>query len=214
VDTQQPSLEWIYETYHAKVVAYAAKLLGRDDAEDVAHEVFLKVGRALSTLADPSRLTSWIYAIAANTVRDVARARAVRLARQTAPRPGSDDADPLANLSDTAARTAEQVVARHEMVACYLDYVARLPANYFDVYVMAELEELSIPEIARRLSISVGAAKIRLHRARARLFEELRRHCRCYVDDDGSLLGEPKSVASSTSSQPASSPSRARARKD
>jgi RNA polymerase sigma-70 factor (ECF subfamily) len=193
VEEQQPSLEAIYETYHAKVVAYAAKLLGRDDAEDVAHEVFLKAGRALPTLADPSRLTSWLYAIAANTVRDVARTRAARLARQAAVgRHGEDAADPLEHLPDKGAPTAERLVARHEMVACYLEYVERLPANYYDVYVMAELEELPIAEIARRLSISVGAAKIRLHRARARLFEELRAHCRCYVDEEGNLMGEPK----------------------
>ena len=58
-----PALSEIYEKYHRKVVAYAAKLLGMDQAEDIAQEVFLKVGRSLGTLSDGAKLTSWIYAI-------------------------------------------------------------------------------------------------------------------------------------------------------
>jgi RNA polymerase sigma-70 factor (ECF subfamily) len=55
-----PGLSQIYAAYHGKVVAYAARLLGREEADDVAQEVFLKVGRSLDTLEDHSRLTSWI----------------------------------------------------------------------------------------------------------------------------------------------------------
>src|SRR5512140_1299122 len=45
--SRPPELAEIYESYHRKVVAYAAKLLGRDHAEDIAQEVFIKVSRAL-----------------------------------------------------------------------------------------------------------------------------------------------------------------------
>lgn len=78
----------VYEAYHGEVLAYAARLVGRDDAADVAQEVFLKVSRSLDTLADPERLSSWIHAITLNTARDKARARAARPPRST-PRPGS-----------------------------------------------------------------------------------------------------------------------------
>jgi DNA-directed RNA polymerase specialized sigma24 family protein len=50
-----PDLSRIYDAYRAKVVAYAAKLLGRGDADHVARDVFVKVGRFLATLAEPSR---------------------------------------------------------------------------------------------------------------------------------------------------------------
>jgi len=77
------------------------------------------------------------------------------------------------------------------MVACYLDYVRRLPARYYVVYALSELEDLSNQEIADRLSLSVGTVKIRLHRARALLYGELRRDCRCYRNERGELMGEP-----------------------
>jgi RNA polymerase sigma-70 factor (ECF subfamily) len=177
----------VYDAYHAKVRAYAARLIGRDDADDIAQEVFLKVSRALESLADPARLSSWIYAITLNTVRDTARARACR------PAPASGDAEArLAHATDPAARSPEQAAARNEMVTCYVDYVKQLPPDYYDVYVLAEFEHLPNAEIARRLALPLATVKVRLHRARAKLNEELRRNCRCYYDERGELMGEPK----------------------
>jgi len=176
-----PEFSRIYEAYHDKVVAYAAKLIGRDDADDVAQEVFVKVDRSLGTLADPSKLTSWIYAITLNTVRDAARTRSTRVEGPSG-----------LPMVDDGARTPEEVAIRNEMVACYLDYVKQLPPTHYEVYLLGEFEYLSNEEIARRLSLSVGTVKIRLHRARTQLNEKLRSNCRCYYNERGELMGEPK----------------------
>jgi RNA polymerase sigma-70 factor (ECF subfamily) len=190
-------LSQIYEAYHGKVLAYATKLLGRTEADDIAQEVFLKVGRSLGDLADRSKLASWIYAITLNTVRDAARRRLARpedpgAAFAGAPGAADEQGSPLAQLPDTISRTPEEAVVHTEMIACYLDYVRKLPRNYFEVYVLSELGDLSDEAIARRLSLSLGTVKIRLHRARARLHEQLRRNCRCYRNTRGELMGEPK----------------------
>lgn len=183
-----PDFSSIYEHYHGKVVSYAAKLIGRGDADDVAHEVFLKVGRSLDGLSDISRLASWIYAITLNTVRDLVRARASRAGRFEA----HESDEELAAVPDPGVRTPEESAVRNEMIACYLDYVKQLPPSYYEVYVLSDFEDLSPMEIAQRLSISLATAKIRLHRARAKLHEELRRHCQCYYNERGELMGEPK----------------------
>jgi len=190
-----PALSEIYDKYHRKVVAYAARLLGADHAEDIAQEVFVKVGRSLGTLSDEAKLTSWIYAITLNTVRDHARKRGPssdRIEKIDLPTEADDRAeDPVTQAQDTASRSPEQAAIRSEMVACYLDYVRRLPRRYYVVYALSELEDLSNQEIADRLSLSVGTVKIRLHRARALLYGELRRDCRCYRNERGELMGEP-----------------------
>ena len=191
-----PGFPSIYETYHDKVLAYATKLIGRDEAEDAVQEAFVKINRSLKSLEDPARLSSWIYAIAINTVRDAARRRASRVDRPSArsgPAPERAEEDSsLSQRPDTASRSPEEIAIRNEMIACYLDYVARLPRSSYDVYVLKELEDLSNEEIARRLSLPVGTVKIRLHRARARLNEELRRNCRCYQNERGELMAEPR----------------------
>lgn len=191
-----PDFSQVYDAYHDRVLAYATGLIGRDDAEDVTQEVFVKIGRSLGTLEDPSKLASWIYAITINTVRDAARRRSTRADRPSASThsaqgPGEEDVR-LASLPDVTSRTPEESAIRNEMVACYLDYVDQLPRNYYEVYVLAEFEHLSNDDIARRLSLPVGTVKIRLHRARTRLNEELRRNCRCYHNERGELMGEPK----------------------
>lgn len=191
-----PDLSRIYDAYHGKVVAYAAQLLGRDEADDVAQEVFVKVGRSLDTLADPSKLTSWIYAITLNTVRDAARKRCSSPDRFPSSlgstREDGEGESAISRIPDTRSRTPEETLARNEMVACYLDYVKQLPRSYYEVYVLSEFEHVSNEEIAHRLSLSLGTVKIRLHRARAKLHEELRRNCQCYHNDRGELMGEPK----------------------
>jgi RNA polymerase sigma-70 factor, ECF subfamily len=193
-DKTFPDFAQVYEAYHDKVVGYASKLLGRDEAEDVSQEVFVKVGRSLGTLSDPSKLTSWIYAITLNTVRDVARKHAAAPPRGSAGSSARTDGEeaPIVDLPDTGSRTPEEDSIRNEMVACYLDYARQLPPKLYEVYVLGEFEHLSNEEIARRLSVSLGAVKIRLHRARARLNEELRRNCRCYYNERGELMGKPK----------------------
>jgi RNA polymerase sigma-70 factor (ECF subfamily) len=184
----------VYEAYRGKVVAYAAKLLGRAEAEDVAQEVFIKVARSLGDLADASKLSAWIYAVTLNTVRDLARRRSIGLplAAPRASREGESAVAPAPDVPDTVSRTAQETAIRNEMVACYLDYVNALPPGYQQVYVLTEFEGLSNQEIAERLDLSLATVKIRLHRARTRLHEALRANCRCYVNERGELMGEPK----------------------
>lgn len=191
-----PDLTRIYETHYGKVWSYAARLLGRDDADDVAQEVFIKIGRSLDSLEDPSRLTPWIYAITLNTVRDAARKRSSspdRFADGRRDAAADSDADSMvSHIPDARARTPEETAARNEMIACYLDYVRQLPAPYYEVYVLGEFEHLSNEEIARRLALPLSTAKMRLHRARAMLNTELRKNCRCYYNERGEIMGEPK----------------------
>lgn len=185
----------IYETYHGPVLAYAAKLIGRAEAEDVTQEVFLKIQRSLSTLEDPDRLSSWVYTITLNTVRDTARRHASRHDRP-ASAPGPHDSpegeDVIARAPDLQSRTPEEMAIREEMVTCYLDFVKQLPPHYLEVYTLSEFEHRPNAEIARRLSLSIDTVKIRLHRARTKLYEALRQNCRCYYNERGELMGEPK----------------------
>lgn len=185
-----PDLARIYDAYHGKVLAYAARLLGRDEADDVAQEVFVKVGRSLEGLADPSKLTSWIYAITLNTVRDLARKRCSSPDRAASPGSAPERAERDTPID--RSHTPEQTAMRNEMIACYLDYVKELPRSHYVVYVLSEFDDLTDEEIATRLSVSLATVKIRLHRARARLYDELRRNCQCYQNERGELMGEPR----------------------
>jgi RNA polymerase sigma-70 factor (ECF subfamily) len=90
----------------------------------------------------------------------------------------SDEMDVRDAWSGEEAPTLEQQLMRKEMYECFLDYVKRLPPNYRTVVVLSELEQLPNDEIAGILGISVDMVKIRLHRGRKRLLQELKDHCK------------------------------------
>jgi len=191
-ETAPHDLTGIHDAYYAKVIACATKLVGRADADDFAQEVFIKIDRSLGTLSEPAKLGAWIYAITLNTIRDFARKRRLT---PNCPADATGDAGVAVStldVADTRSRLPDESIERQEMIACYLDYVSELPPAYYEVYVLSEFEGLSDNEISRRLSVSPGAVKIRLHRARTRLVDTLRRNCQCYRNRRGELMGEPK----------------------
>jgi len=182
----------VYETYHPRVVAYAARLVGASEAEDVAQEVFFRVSRSLHTLADRSRVLPWIFTITLNTVRDLARRRLSHdVPRASSSDESSEPGEQLANIPDSRARTPEEAAVRAEMIACYFKYMKRLPRGQYEVYVLSEFAGLSNPQIAQRLTLPLSTVKIRLHRARTGLHANLRRNCQCYYNERGELMGEP-----------------------
>lgn len=72
----------------------------------------------------------------------------------------------------------EQQLMRKEMYECFIDYVKRLPPNYRTAVVLSELEQMPNNEIAVILGLSLDVVKIRLHRGRTRLLQELKTHCK------------------------------------
>jgi RNA polymerase sigma-70 factor (ECF subfamily) len=86
----------------------------------------------------------------------------------------------------------DQKVIRDEMSDCVREFVDRLQTDYRTILVLNELEGFTNTEIADILQISVDAAKIRLHRARAKLKKELEKGCDFYHDERSELACDRK----------------------
>jgi RNA polymerase sigma-70 factor (ECF subfamily) len=179
----------IYDTYHAKIRRYLASLIGEADAEDVTQEVFLKVNAALEDFRGDSSLSTWIYRIATNAATDHLRsAHPSRHAEDL--RPVDDPEEDIAIEANIPS--LDRQLIRKEMNECIRGIVEGLPRNYRTVLILSDLEELSNNEIAGVLNISLETVKIRLHRARARLKEELKNQCNFYKDDRNELACDRK----------------------
>jgi RNA polymerase sigma-70 factor (ECF subfamily) len=179
----------IYDTYHEKIRRYLASLIGEADAEDVTQEVFLKVNAALADFRGDSSLSTWIYRIATNAATD--HLRSSRPSRQAEdPGPAGDPEEDIAIEANIPL--LDRQLIRKEMNDCIRGIVEGLPQNYRTVLILSDLEELSNNEIAGVLDISLETVKIRLHRARARLKEELKNQCNFYKDDRNELACDRK----------------------
>jgi RNA polymerase sigma-70 factor, ECF subfamily len=170
--------EEVHEAFRSKIHRYLVRLVGELEAEDLTQEVFMKVNRALKTFRGESQLSTWIYRIATNTATDKMRTASFR--QET----GQDLSDDITETESKDLWTGEetpsleQQLLRIERNECFMEFVHHLPVSYRTVVVLSELEELKNNEIAEILGLSLDTVKIRLHRGRTRLLQELKAHCK------------------------------------
>lgn len=147
--------------HHEAVLRYAVRrCASRADAEDVVAETFLIAWRRPREAADGG--LPWLYRTAANTLRNMARGqhRRTRLARRTIKN---------AETPEPTSRPDEGVITR-AVVATALD---RLRPGDREVLTLSAWEGLTDAELGVALDCTPGAARVRLHRARARLRQAL-----------------------------------------
>jgi RNA polymerase sigma-70 factor (ECF subfamily) len=173
----------LYARHRAGLRRYLARRIGEADAEDLLHDVFERA-QAAAQDAEPS--AGWLYRIARNAALDVLRARGVR--EREAARAALEDESPSDGPDEDLARTRTR--------SCVLGLVDQLIPAHREIVRLTELRGLSDREAAETLGITVGAAKIRLHRARRALRELMECECRTYRDQRNELTCEP--VRSST----------------
>jgi RNA polymerase sigma-70 factor (ECF subfamily) len=176
----------VYSEFQPKIGRFLCRLVGPDEADDLAQEVFLKISQALPDFRGDSTLATWVYRIASNSALDKLRSRSSRRFSDV----------PLTSETRATDRPpdGERLVFRKEMRECLDQFISKLPPNYRSAFVLSEYEELTNPEIAAALGISLDAVKIRLHRARQLLQVELRSRCDFSRDARNELVCEPKSA--------------------
>jgi RNA polymerase sigma-70 factor, ECF subfamily len=183
-DSRRLDFQSIYEELRPKIYRYLSRLAGRSEAEDLTQEVFAKVSQALPQFRGDSKVSTWVYRIATNTAFDRLRSSSFQHV---------DDV-PFQDEKPATERPPgiEEELVRKEMNDCIRQYIERLPMSYRSVVILSEEEGLTNQEIAEALGISLDTVKIRLHRARGRLKEELGSGCDFYRDERNELACEPK----------------------
>ncbi len=159
------SFEAIYDD-HVAFIHRATRRLGvHDDAiEDVVQEVFLVVHRRLAEFRHASSLRTWIYGILVRVVRfhQRTRVRAGLHGILDASAPPS-----VENVADSSARRPDAAVETADAWRFLQTLLDRLGEQQREVFVLAELEQWSVPEIAEALGLKVNTAYSRLRLARA-----------------------------------------------
>ena len=186
--------EEIYEEFLPKIRRYLARLLGEQKAEDIAQEVFAKVSQGLDSFKGQSKLSTWIYRIATNTAIDKLRSPAHKHASGHIPLEDSTRVETNTSRINQTDTPIDQKVIRREMSECVREYVDRLPPDHRTVLVLSQLEGFKNREIADILQITLENVKVRLHRARARLKQELNDGCDFYHNEEGTLACDRKRI--------------------
>jgi RNA polymerase sigma-70 factor, ECF subfamily len=152
---------------HLTYIWRAARRLGVQpaDTDDVVQEVFLVAHRRLSEFEGRAQLKTWLFKILVHVVRHHFRTQQ-RKPGHRAP----DSADDLADLATTTATGPVEALERAEAVRILDRLLARLDEDKREVFVLAEIEDLSVVEIADVLGVNLNTVYSRLRTAR-QMFE-------------------------------------------
>lgn len=167
VVVETPSFDRVYDD-HFDYIWRVARRLGVDDAAvlDAVQDVFLVVHRRLGDFEGRSSVKTWLYSIALHVVRDYRR----REHRKGGLAPLPEDlAAPVQEGPHERAETSEAVELLHTL----LD---DLDDDKREAFVMVELEQLTVPEVAATLECNPNTVYSRLRAARAQFDKALGRH--------------------------------------
>jgi len=161
--------ESIYRQYF-DFVWFSVRRFGVSSAsmDDVVQEVFIVIHARLHTVYHPRALRSWIYGIARRTVSSYHRSLQVKEASGAA-LAVEPSAQPL-------VRTPLDLVEQNDQVKLLFSLLEELDEPKREVFMMAELDELTVPEIAETLELPLNTAYSRLRAARQAFEEALARH--------------------------------------
>lgn len=149
-------------------------LRDKQDAEDEVQNAFWKAYEHINQFQQDAKFTTWLTRIVVNQclmrLRQTKRARFLYLDDMLV----GDEVMTL-DLPDHGD-TPEQELGRTEMADVLHEEISRIPPLLRHVFILRDVQDLPMPDVAKALGISVAAAKSRLLRARAELRNRLQRH--------------------------------------
>lgn len=163
----------VYDAYSAFVWRSVCRLgILPGAAEDVVQEIFLVVHRRLSEFEERTSMAAWLYAIVIRVVRDHRRTQRRKSPHQL---PGAGGVDPD-SLVDSRRGNPLDAAEQHETVRTLYAVLDELNGERREVFVLAELEQLTAPEIAHVLGVNLNTVYWRLRTARREFERALERH--------------------------------------
>jgi RNA polymerase sigma-70 factor (ECF subfamily) len=163
----------LVEAYEQRVFRLLFRMLGRrDEAEDMAQEVFVQVFKAIGQFRGDSKLGTWIYRIAVNLCKN----RIKYLSRRHSG--DEDELEPAAERAPlnegkgvTFGETSrpDHLLEGFEVERIVKECITELDADFREVLVLRDVEDLTYEELCEVTGLPDGTVKSRLHRARSML---------------------------------------------
>lgn len=177
------AFQQLIERWQPRVFTLAYRILGqRQDAEDATQQTFLSIIEHLDQFRGESSVLTWVLRIATNHALQLLRRRKQRAARPLEIASDDEEQVPLPHPEYIARwRDDPQRLAHDAEVRQLIEQtLAELDDKYRLVFLLRDIEGLSVRETAETLGLTESNVKVRLLRARLQLRERLTR-----------LLGDP-----------------------
>ena len=161
------------DSYGAKIYQLAFRYLrNREDAEEVAQDVLLKVYQKIDAFRGDAALSSWIYRITFNAAMS-----RLREFKQNLPnaleKPSDEESQPLKREVIDWSPLADEEMLRTEMRQALVRALKDMPVLYRAPVILRDVQGLSTEEASAVLHVKEQTLKSRLHRGRLMLREQL-----------------------------------------
>lgn len=157
---ERAALAELYRRYQARVFNLVTRMVGREEAEELTQDAFLRIFRGIGSFRGDAALGTWIYRLSMNVCLSYLAKRSRRRRLQE-------------RYEAQLAQTAELTARRSEpepMLRRRLELAIKvLPPGYRAVLVLHDVEGLNHQEIAQILGCREGTSKSQLHKARLRM---------------------------------------------
>jgi RNA polymerase sigma-70 factor, ECF subfamily len=169
------AFEQLVKRYDRKLIRIAQSVTrNREDSQDAVQETFLKVFQKLGDFREESQFSTWLFRIVVNqSLMKLRTRRPIREFSLDESFAAEEDASSL-EVSDPAA-TPEQLCWASELRGIFLKTLQELRPILRTVFILRDVEGLTIDQTAKALSVSQEAVKARLWRVRLQLRERLNR---------------------------------------
>jgi RNA polymerase sigma-70 factor (ECF subfamily) len=165
----------LVKKYERRVFGLLLRLIGRrDEAEDLAQEVFVQVFKAIGGFRGDAKLSTWIFRIAVNLSKNRTKYLARRRSDSQDHFDGIGDDAPLHGAKDSTMAVIarpDEVVSGIELEAIVERSIAALEPEFREVLILRDIEDMTYEEIADITGLADGTVKSRIHRARMQLKE-------------------------------------------
>lgn len=170
LDSPMPSFDDLYDA-HVELVWRALHRLGVPNPaiEDAVQEVFIVVFKKLDSFEGRSAVSTWLYGICAHVARNARRTT------RRHPETPTDDARILDSHAQDA-KTPDESMEDAEATAILYAILDQLDDDKREAFVLAELEQLTAPDIAASLGLNVNTVYARVRAARAAFDQAVARY--------------------------------------
>jgi RNA polymerase sigma-70 factor, ECF subfamily len=169
------AFEQLVQRHTAMIFRVAMHIVAcREDAEEVVQDAFFKAFQHLQDFEGRARFSTWLTRIAVNAalmrLRNLHRATTVSIDQE------ADEGGTLADKVADWKPNPEQLYGRTELREILQRALAALPHTYRIVFLLRDVEGVSVADTAEMLGLSIPSVKARLFRARLKLREYLSRY--------------------------------------
>jgi RNA polymerase sigma-70 factor (ECF subfamily) len=162
--------------YERRVFALVYRMIGRrDEAEDLAQEVFVQVFKAIDQFRGESKLSTWIFRIAVNCCKNRSKYLSLRKSQDLREIEERVSGDSGKGVIFGGISRPDEMLEGQQLEVIVKEAIARVEPDFREILILRDVEDMSYPEMSAVTGVSEGTLKSRLYRARAQLREQVER---------------------------------------